>query len=305
MPERTVRKLSPNQPNLRSRQVEGEAPPAGGDLGGSAWESADRMTTMLFGDSSVGKTTAWVSWPGPVLAMVCSGNQRPGEMKSVNTPEVRRKVRAEAVRKTSDCFGMIERAGKDGYRTIVLDHLTALQTLALSEVLGLEKAVTMKTFGMATLEQFGAASNRCRDIVRDMLDLPCNVVLVAQEAFKTPKDAGLEQGVASTVCVPDLGKGLLSFTRTSIDYVLHMYTRPEMKDKTEEVEGQEVTTKERTGKLLYCVRTRSHDVYKTRIRTPRPELWPDELIITRGGTQLYQHLSSLEKKAGRPSEAAA
>ena len=68
----------------------------------------------VYGRSGTGKTTFWGSFPGRILALMCSGSDPSGELRSINTPEHRKKIDAVLIKSPSDMVDAVAYL-KDNY----------------------------------------------------------------------------------------------------------------------------------------------------------------------------------------------
>lgn len=237
---------------------------------GSAWDLIDTITMLVYGVSGSGKTSLWGSFPGPILAAICSGGTRPGELRSINTPEMRKKIDARIIHSTQQMKGLIEEA-KEGIATFVIDHGSGLQDLTLKEILGLDELPAQKSWGMAKQQEYGQSALMCKEIFRAALSLPCNVVIVAQE-----REFNSESG--SDLIAPTVGAALTpsvtSWLNPACDYVVQTFIRP--KTGTKMVAGKE--QKQRLGGVEYCLRVAPHEVYTTKFRMPKGRELPEVIV---------------------------
>ncbi len=78
-------------------------------------EGLDTTIKMLiYGRSGTGKTTLWATFPGPILAVICSGGNKPGELKSINEPKYRNKVKKVSIDNMEEFYAVVEHC--KGYR---------------------------------------------------------------------------------------------------------------------------------------------------------------------------------------------
>jgi hypothetical protein len=237
---------------------------------GSAWGLSSRLACLVFGHSGTGKTTFWSTFPGPILAFVCSGSDNPDELMSIDTPELRGKIRAEIVKETQSVPDTLRAIGGK-FKTVVLDHITSYQDLALREVLGVKELPAQKHWKMAEQKQWGVCTAMCKDTVRDLLAMTCNVVVVAQERV-----FGKEEGIPVDVAQPWIGPAatpsLADYLRPTFPYVLNTFIREESKEEVIEQDGVSVTTTVPTGEIEFAMRIGPHQCYGTKFRSPRRDL---------------------------------
>jgi hypothetical protein len=144
-------------------------------------------------------------------------------------------------------------------------------------ILGLDEMPVQKTFGMATLQQYGEAAMMCKAVYRTMWRLPghVNLVVIAQEEELGDEDA--EDEDIPTIIGPALGKSLGKFLRPMADYVLHTFKKGRTKTVTTKVGSQEVKTTTKVPGADFCVHIGPHDRYFTGFRTSRRDL-PEYLV---------------------------
>lgn len=237
------------------------------------WGASEGIKMLIYGRSGSGKTTLWSSFPGPILAILCSGGTRPGELKSIDTPENRKKITPKICTSVAQCKELISEA--TDYQTVVLDHGSGLQDLTLKEILGLEELPAQKSWGMATQQQYGQSSLMCKEVFRSLLSLPNNVVIVAQE-----REFGSESG--SDLIAPTVGAALTpsvtGWLNPACDYVVQTFIRPVMKEQTTKIGTKEMKQLVRGKGVEYCLRTEPHDVYTTKFRVPKGHPLPECIV---------------------------
>lgn len=249
----------------------------------SPWDTAEVIRMLLYGESGSGKTTFWATFPGPILVLLCSGGNRPGELKSINTPEYRAKITPRVINTMSDIRSHL--ADVINYVTVVLDHASGLLDLLLKEQLGLSEIPVQKTFGMASREQYGTVGIQCKEILRALLNLPRNVVIVAQQRTFGGKDDGFDPEIIKPTVGASLTPSVVGWLNPAVDYICQMYKRPiVVREMVEVVKGQGPTEMIRraTGpngeKVEYCLRCEAHDTFTTKFRLPRGKRIPDAIV---------------------------
>jgi hypothetical protein len=227
------------------------------------------MRLLLYGQSGSGKTTFWATFPGPIYAVICSGGQQPGELRSIDTPEYREKITAKVVRSSDRLKGHLEKVAAGGYGTFVLDHVSGLQDLVLKEILGLEELPAQKSWGMAQKQDYGQCTQQCKEFLRTMLNLPCHVVIIGQERTFGGSD---DDGVGSDVIAPAVGASvfpkLAEWLNPACDYVLQMFKRSKTIQIEKVVNGKKRIFTRKSGEIEHCIRCEEHEVYMTKFRKP-------------------------------------
>lgn len=235
----------------------------------SAWDLIDTIRLLLYGESGTGKTTFWATFPGPIMAAICSGGNKPGELRSINTPEYRKKIDARVISASSQFKDVIEEARKGGHQTLVLDHVSGLQDLVLKEILGIDELPAQKHWGLAKQQDYGQCTMMCKEFLRSMLNLPCNVVIVGQERTFGGKE---DEAPSDDMIKPTVGvavtPSLAGWLNPSCDYVIQMFKRPKMREVKRVVGKKTVVTHVKEKGVEYCARTEVHECYMTKFRIP-------------------------------------
>lgn len=246
----------------------------------------DGIKMVLYGQSKTGKTTLWATFPKPILAIISSGLKKPGEARSINTPEYRKTIKQVVLQESTEVAQLVNyHAGGAGYKTVVLDHATGLQDLILKEILGLDELPTQKAWGLATQQQYGQCSLQTKEILRALLGLDCNVVIVAQEReFNT-------EGNVSDILMPFVGAALTpsvtGWLNPAVDYIVQTFKRQKMVETKTKVGDKEVTTRSKGVGVDYCLRVGPDAVYTTGFRVPKGTPLPD-VIVNADFPKLYK-----------------
>ena len=227
------------------------------------------LKIALYGRSGTGKTTFWSSFPKPILAIICSGGKRSGELRSVQNIKGIKQIQIE---ESSQILELAEELEDSPYKTVVLDHGTHLQDLTLKSVLGIDEIPVQKTWGLASQQQYGQVTLMMKEYFRSLFDLQKHVVIVTQEReFNTDNESDL---IAPSVGVA-LSPSLAGWLHSSADYVMETFIRRERVIKKIKIGGK-IKEKETVGKgVEYCIRTGPDDVYTTKFRVPKGSLLPD------------------------------
>lgn len=221
----------------------------------------------VYGRSGTGKTTFWSSFPKPILAIVCSGSRNPGELKSVPIKE-RKNVFKHVLDNSTEIGQLCKEQQETGrFKTVVLDHITGLQEHILAEILGLDEIPTQLGWGTAQMQDYGQRSIQLKNILRELLSLRCNIVTVAQETDSSEEQVNPD--IISPYVDSSMSKSVRAWFNPSCDYIVQTLKQPKMKVIERKI-GDKTKTKlvREEGKVNYCIRIGSDDVYTTKFRIP-------------------------------------
>lgn len=158
------------------------------------------LNVLLYGPPKIGKTTAAMSSPGPILYLNAEGENavyyarlRHGDDKVheviVNSGAVMNEVL------------LYLRAGDFEEQTLVLDTVSAIYDVLLAEKAG---------DGRPTLPQHGDVGTAIKRFCEEVRDIPINVVLLAQEMTTKDEATGVIERVPATgTSNPKLGNQLM------------------------------------------------------------------------------------------------
>jgi hypothetical protein len=246
----------------------------------SAWDTCPGIHINLYGRSGTGKTTLWSTFPGPILALICSGGNKPGELKSIDTPENRKKITPLNIKSSKEFGERVRKAFTENWQTIVLDHATGLQDLILAEILGIEEAPPQLSWGLATQQQYGQLALQMKEHLRTLLNFPLNVVVVAQERdFNTEGTNELIMPYIASALTPSV----VGWLNPACDYVVNTFIR-QKEILTTQTMGEGKNKKETTtrkvlkGQVEYCLRTGPDAVFTTKFRIPKGRRLPEVIV---------------------------
>lgn len=267
---------------------------------GIGFDDNDGLKLLVYGKSGTGKTTFWSTFPRNILAIICSALKKPGELRSIDTPTNRKRIKKLDLKFSDQLSELVEglKNGKDQFDSVVLDHTTGFQDLVFKEVVGLDDIPTGKDWGMATQQQYGQVVTQCREHLRSLLSLDCNVVLLAQERTF---DADRDDSLIDPSVGPNLMPSLAGWLVPACDYVMQTVIKGKTKTVTRTVgagrAAKKITREERVGNQVeFSMRVHPHEVYITKFRMPvsrsvrLPEFVPDPtydkiVALIRGGEE--------------------
>lgn len=238
------------------------------------------MRMLLYGASGTGKTTLWASFPSPILCLLCSGSGRPGELKSIKTPENRKRIKPVVINSVAQFHQQLDEARN--YATVVLDHATGFADLVIKELLNLDeipvtkskKAGKGESWSLVSMQQYGQLAIICKETFRTLLNLPPNIVIVAQERTFGGKEEGMPASgpVDPEVIKPFVGAALTpsvaGWLNPACDYIVQTFKRPKTETTYTEVNGKKIPMTKRLPGVQYCLRVEPHDTFITKFRVP-------------------------------------
>ncbi len=254
-------------------------------LEGIEFSQEEGIQLLLYGRSGTGKTTIWSTFPAPILAIVCSGGKRPGELRSIDTPENRDRIKQIKVKHSDDVKEVLQalKADPGRFKTVVLDHASGLQDRILAEILNLEELPPQKSWGMARKQDYGQCGLQCKELMRSLLSLPgTNSVIVAHEKDFSNDDA-TDDGVAVPFVAAGMMPSIVAWLNGSVDYICQTYIRQKESVKLVKSPGSKEPVEIRTklkGQVEFCLRTAPDAVYMTKFRMPmeRRHLIPASIV---------------------------
>lgn len=239
----------------------------------------------VYGRSGTGKTHFWGSFPKPILVMLNSGGRKPGELRTLNTkyfrdPKVLRQAVVHNMKDHDDMLNYLH--GKNDFASVVYDHASGLQNLALQEVMGIAEIPTQLHWGFASRDQYSQAALATKEVLRGLLNLDCNVVIVAQErAFDPSQD--------SDVMMPYVGSALMpsvtGWLNPTVDYIGQTFIR--QKTVEQNIKIGNVNQKQKVavpGQVEFCLRTGPDPVFTTKFRLP--DRSPPDVIVDPNFTKI-------------------
>lgn len=228
----------------------------------------------VYGKSGTGKTRLVGSFAklGPMLHMICSSNGT-NEARSIKgTPN----VDCVEIQKPQDLLDLINLAKDSKYKTLALDHVTGFSDCVLADILGVDKVPEQGSWGMAKREQYAQLGLQVKTYLRDLLDLPLNIIIVGQErAFDLEEEAGeVLMPYVSVSATP----AVAGWIAPAVDYMCQTFKRDQVKVTSKKMGDKIIESKERTGKREFCLRVGPDSTYITKFRVPPGTDLPDVIV---------------------------
>lgn len=240
------------------------------------------ISMSIYGKSGTGKTSFWSTFPGPILAICCSGTtkRKSGELRSV-LPRDRKKIHPVTLHHTDELNELIDYQTETGkYRTVVLDHTLGLRDLNLQQILGIENLPEQKSWETATRENYTENALQLKTYLRALIDLTdenCNVLIISQErAFNTEGDEGNASDVIEPWVAPNVSMSVLQWMNQATDYTVQTLLRQKVKQVPLGKEGK--TIPKRLKGVDYCLRVAPNDTFYCKFRVPTHKERPEVII---------------------------
>ena len=267
-------------------------PPNSGDIlsriGPLKPTNLGRLKVSLYGEAGTGKTRLACSFPKPLLLI----GGEDGTASVVGTPGVdfvqlsigdickdfARII--DAVR-----GGMVSRQSKKPFATVVVDTLSSIRDIRISEILGWNTVPEQMGFRFATMDQWSECAQNLKDMMRPLIDLPkflnVNIVVVAHEQTFIPGDREKAKGIehCQVKAGSALGKSLCDWLNKEVDYIAQLLIRDKVDTVTStDANGTTASVQVATGKKEYALRVGAHSVYYTKFRLPNGRVLTEEYI---------------------------
>lgn len=238
----------------------------------------DFLRMCIYGLSSSGKTRlAGTFYPlGKMLYLVCSSNKL-GEVKSIRGVEKNKGADVEIaeIQNPDDIHFFGEYAVDNGFKTVVLDHLTGFCDLVLADILKIKKLPEQKSWGMAKRDHYATQGLRVKTYLRDLFDQDLHVIITAQEReFTKDEDEDIIMPYVSVGASPSIA----GWVCPAVDYMCHTYKAKETKVQTKKVGKREVTKTVTTDKIKHYLKVGPDPVYITKFRVPYGVELPDSIV---------------------------
>lgn len=236
-----------------------------------------KTTAALYGRSGTGKTTLASTWPKPILYLniLDDGDDSIKDVEDMDVVDI---TTSEELREQILWLAKKANRGKLPYKTVILDTMTQLQGILVSEM-GVNKKLNAKKragdFGTLTKQDWGQIAGDLKAVIMDIRALPVNSVFIAQERVFNAgdeEDDGVDQLApeVGTKLMPSVNKDLCA----SVNIIGNTFIRIKVTQK--KIEGKKKT--ERVIKKQFCLRLGPNEVYTTKIRKPKGIEAPDYII---------------------------
>jgi hypothetical protein len=246
--------------------------------------SHEWLKISLYGRSKSGKTRLISTFPKPVLILGAEDGTK--SISNVKGVDFLRIVLDEAYAPPkgnyvllSELLEFIDSLKTSEYKTVAMDTASALQDLVLADMLGFKEAPLQwnpmqlsEQWGKQTRQKYGERADAVKKILNAMLGLPRHVVITAHEKNFNEDDANAD------LLFPQIGSALsksaAGWLNGAVDYICQTFIR----EKTETIDSGGIKIETKTGKMEYCLRTGTHDIFQTGFRVNPGVRIPDMIV---------------------------
>jgi hypothetical protein len=209
------------------------------------------VTMLAYGQSGTGKTVFASTFPKPLLLLDVreKGVESITDVKGIDILEIEEWPDLWG---ESSIFWRLK--GKNHYKTVVIDQLTAVQSLGMDY---LRQTKGMKPGEPFSQRSWGVLSGMMQEMIygyRELYSDGYNVLFNAHERLREPQEEDDDR------LAPSVGSNLMqsvaSFTNGAVSVIGNTFIR-EFHDK-----------KEKTTEVQYCMRIGPHAFYRAKIRRP-------------------------------------
>lgn len=214
----------------------------------------DHLTALVYGRSGSGKTTLAATFPKKILLLDIrdKGTDSIKDVEGIDVLEINNWEEFETV------YWALQNEPHE-YQTLVVDTISNLQELAISEV---KRKAKMDQDSAMSQRLWGEASRLMQQWVYFYRDLPMHVVFLAQERSRR----GTDEESYDDQLDPEVGPALMpSVSKTvcaAVKVIANTYIKQTVKP-SQKIPGRMVTTTQ------YMLRVGPHAYYTTKVRTPR------------------------------------
>jgi AAA domain len=275
------------------------------------------LKILMYGGNRVGKTTLACKNGKRTLLISCETAVSGGLESIRKIPGVMVLRYRQHFRGTKDLVYLareLERGGYKDFDYVILDTVTSVQDVVLSELLGLPKVPDQASWGTVPDGFYISRSEKTREVLRPFLDLPVNTIFLGKEKDHNPpkevrftssgKEAPdmtpkflLGVGEQSYVAA-ELGGATLGWLQDGCDCICRLSVQEEIVRKEVRANGKVKVREHGTGKYIRYLRTGYHPNFSAGIRSCTPELVP-EFIAKPTMPQLVAVIRGVGSKDGR------
>ena len=200
------------------------------------------LKVVIYGKPGTGKTTIASTFPKPLILLDLKENGWVG-VKDVKGLDP---VRVKDWESFQEAYWYLQE-NKDGYKTVVIDTVSAVQDLVLDYIARKRKVKLTK-------KDWGEIASLLKPFITQFRDLDMNVIFIAHEKVFNVEEDDQAEGIDPSVG-PKLMQSVASTMNAAVDIIGQSFIREKkINDK---------------NYMQYCLRVGPHPYYITKIRKPK------------------------------------
>ena len=220
------------------------------------------ISALFYGRSGTGKTTVAATFPKPALILDIKekGTDSVFDVEGIDVLPV------EDWDDVEEVFWMLKKEG--GYKTIIIDQVSAMQDLCRDKILAEEEKDKM------SLRLFGELSGRMKEWInnyRDLMDEGIHVVFLAHDrTFGNDDSEDDDQAIDPSVgprVMPSVAASLCGAVKVvACTFIQETYGKRDPK------------TRQQERSVSYCLRVGANGTYTTKVRTSKKNPVPSVMV---------------------------
>lgn len=225
------------------------------------------IAALVWGRSGTGKTTIAATFPAPLLLL----DIREKGTDSVSNVKGLKVAKIDHWKQFEEMYWYLKNSTDHGFKTVAVDQVTALQTLALRQSL---KDNSKEETDAPSKRDFGGAAGLMNTWLlnyRDLIDDGINVVFLAHDRLSRGGDDA-DSGSGEDQIEPEVGPRVMPSVAGSLNGMVKIIGNTFIR------ETFEIVNKRKVRSVKYCMRIGPHAYFVTKVRSPVGIGAPDSIV---------------------------
>jgi len=222
-------------------------------------DEEEPQTVLFYGRAGTGKTTLAATYPKPLLLLDI---RERGTRSIIGVKGVKR-IRINEWDQLEDVYWALK--DNDYYKSVVLDQLTAMQSLGMLHIREIAHVKENDAFSQRNWGRLSGLMQQWIEAYRNLSDDGYNVIFNAHERVREPQEEDDDR------IAPSVGSNLMgsvsSFVNGAVSVIGNTFIREEIDKKSKKREVQ------------YCLRVGPHAYYAAKIRRPKQAGPTPDIIV--------------------------
>lgn len=225
-------------------------------------DEQEPQSALFYGRAGTGKTTLAATYPKPLLVLDI---RERGTRSIIGVSGVKRIRVTEWEQLEEIYWALKDDDNEKRYKTVVLDQLTAMQSLGMQHIREVAHVKDGDAFSQRNWGRLSGLMQQWIEAFRDLTDEGYNVIFNAHERVREPQEEDDDR------IAPSVGSNLMgsvsSFVNGAVSVIGNTFIR-EVHDK-----------KTKTRDVQYCLRVGPHAYYAAKIRRPKSAGPTPDIIV--------------------------